>query len=1086
MERQFGPYRLVRQVAVGGMAEIHLAKAKGIAGFEKYVALKMIHPNFAEDEQFIDMLVDEAKIAVQLTHHNIAQTFDLGRVGDTYYISMEYVDGADLYKVLRRASEQDIDFPLDVCAFIAKEISSGLDYAHRKRDVTGQQLGIVHRDVSPQNVLLSYAGEIKLVDFGIAKATMKVKQTAAGVIKGKYYYMSPEQASGGNVDLRSDIFSAGIVLYEMLTGQMLYLEEDLHRLLDMVRRADIAPPSKLRRGIPTQLERIVMRALAKLPADRYQSGADMASDLERFLHAYSPVFTPAKVVSLLRRAVGEATLNVESEPAESIEVLDDSQLMRAPGEMRDSNSVIFRVKPRPLNDFPPIDTNAATDSGVAEPPTARRAGTSGEAAARGVEPRRPGTSGEAAARSAEASARLGDSTAKGVAAAPRRPAEPRRPSKEHPKMRPPTAPLMMPPSADPVPAEIEEDEPPRRTMPRISRQQATVNAAARREFDEDTRELPDGFNEEDSGPAAAPAPAPDASKAKPVPSLPRNGVRAAAAFEPTGPAVPVLPQAATPASKPVPRIAPSSSAPPIATAVNVMPVFGLEDIEGGDSTLVSSIPSFQADTGFEGEVENTMVQARVPVPEHTDYGETQIRSQPVSPEQAAKAGSTEEDGPTMPGRRASTRARPVAAPAALAARNPTPSVSELRRPRPSRSTPAGGSPNLLQAIVSAPGSEPMPAAPRAMPPPTPARAATPPPIPVVSAPTSGFEPTQPAQPTYVPVAGPDQPTGFSLPPMQAAPPMAAPAPPQAMMDLQQMPGVPMAHHGVPHHLSQPSPSGSQPVPQHLSAPHELPPAYAHLSAQFPMPTAQMTGQMTGQGLASGSYPPAQQAYGGGYPFMPGGAFPQGSAGATMTGRMRAMEIDEIPAHFRIKREGPRWFVLAAIALTAVAAAASVTFLVLRANRQAAVASAALRIESMPGGATVYVDDSRLPDPTPLVYKGVQPGGRYKVRVELARHVSYVKEVVISSAGGEEVLTPNLMPLTGTLRITSLPPGADIFINGTVRGRTPAVVSDLDLDNVKKIELRLSKYDPYQRELLWGDKTELTIDATLTPAGQKPR
>ena len=211
-ERQFGPYRLVRQIAVGGMAEIHLAKTKGIAGFEKYVAIKMIHPNFAEDDQFIQMLVDEAKIAVQLTHGNIAQTFDLGRVGDTYYITMEYVDGADLYKVLRRASEQDLEMPLDVCAFVGKEVCSALDHAHRKRDHAGKSLGIVHRDVSPQNVLVSYSGEVKLVDFGIAKAAMKARQTAAGVIKGKYYYMSPEQAWGDPIDHRSDIFSAGIVL----------------------------------------------------------------------------------------------------------------------------------------------------------------------------------------------------------------------------------------------------------------------------------------------------------------------------------------------------------------------------------------------------------------------------------------------------------------------------------------------------------------------------------------------------------------------------------------------------------------------------------------------------------------------------------------------------------------------------------------------------------------------------------------------------------------------------------------------------------------------------------------------------------
>ena len=261
-ERQFGPYRLVRQIAVGGMAEIHLAKTKGIAGFEKYVALKMIHPNFAEDEQFIQMLVDEAKIAVQLNHGNIAQTFDLGRVGDQFYITMEYVDGADLYKILRRGSEIDFEMPLDVCAFIAKEIASALDHAHRKRDHSGKTLGIVHRDVSPQNVLISFSGEVKLVDFGIAKATMKARQTAVGVIKGKYYYMSPEQAWGDQIDYRSDIFSAGIVLYEMITGQMLYLEEDLHRLLEMARNADIASPSTLRKGIPPQLEKIVMHALA--------------------------------------------------------------------------------------------------------------------------------------------------------------------------------------------------------------------------------------------------------------------------------------------------------------------------------------------------------------------------------------------------------------------------------------------------------------------------------------------------------------------------------------------------------------------------------------------------------------------------------------------------------------------------------------------------------------------------------------------------------------------------------------------------------------------------------------------------------
>ena len=353
-ERQFGPYRLVQQIAVGGMAEIHLAKTSGIAGFEKYVALKMIHPNFSQDEQFIQMLIDEAKITVQLQHVNIAQTFDLGRVGETYYITMEFVDGADLYKLLRRSSERDQAMPVDVAAYAGKEMATGLDYAHRKRDMSGRALRIVHRDVSPQNVLISHAGEVKLVDFGIAKATMRVRQTAVGVIKGKYYYMSPEQAWGDPLDHRSDIFSCGIVLYEMLTGQMLYLEEDLHRLLDMVRKANIAPPTTLRPDIPPQLERIVMHALSKRPDDRYQTAGDLATDLERFLHAYSPVFTASKVTAFFDKILGEEAEpppppviepvpEARREPDLSTQRISRDHIVRERSEFTDENSVIFRV-----------------------------------------------------------------------------------------------------------------------------------------------------------------------------------------------------------------------------------------------------------------------------------------------------------------------------------------------------------------------------------------------------------------------------------------------------------------------------------------------------------------------------------------------------------------------------------------------------------------------------------------------------------------------------------------------------------------------------------------------------------------------
>jgi serine/threonine protein kinase len=297
--QDFGPYTLIDQIAVGGMAEIYLAKTKGVAGFEKVLALKVIHPNYADDDQFIQMLIDEAKISVGLSHTNICQIFDLGQVADTYYISMEFIDGFDLFKIMRRLSEMNIDVPIESAVYIAQEICCGLDYAHRCKAPDGSPLSIVHRDISPQNILLSKAGEVKIVDFGIAKAASRGRKTQAGVIKGKYFYMSPEQAWGDPIDHRTDIFSAGIILYEVLTGQMLYLEEDLHKLLDMVRKADIPRPGTRRPGIPRQLETIVMKALAKRPSDRFQTAHEFQSALTNFLYGHAPDFTPDRLSELV-------------------------------------------------------------------------------------------------------------------------------------------------------------------------------------------------------------------------------------------------------------------------------------------------------------------------------------------------------------------------------------------------------------------------------------------------------------------------------------------------------------------------------------------------------------------------------------------------------------------------------------------------------------------------------------------------------------------------------------------------------------------------------------------------------------------
>lgn len=281
------------------MAEVYVAKTKGIGGFEKLVAIKVIHPRFSEDEHFIQMLVEEAKISVQLSHVNIAQTFDLGCIDDTYYIAMEFIEGADTYRVGKRALDKVEKLPIDICCYVGAEICHGLGYAHRKRDTDGNPLGIVHRDISPQNVLISHAGEVKLVDFGIAKAALRTGQTEVGVIKGKYYYMSPEQAWGDPVDQRSDVFSTGLLLHELLTGEMVYTENNVPALLDLVRKAEIKGPRAKRPEVPEELDRVILRACAKEPADRYQSAHSLAQDLTEILYRRNPTFTAAKLGDLM-------------------------------------------------------------------------------------------------------------------------------------------------------------------------------------------------------------------------------------------------------------------------------------------------------------------------------------------------------------------------------------------------------------------------------------------------------------------------------------------------------------------------------------------------------------------------------------------------------------------------------------------------------------------------------------------------------------------------------------------------------------------------------------------------------------------
>lgn len=283
---KYGQYELIEKIATGGMAELFKARRINVEGFEKIVAIKRILPHLAEDKEFITMFIDEAKLAAQLTHQNIVQIYDLDKVNSSFYIAMEYVKGKNARAVLHKLKKRGNRLPIELTLFIISKVCSALDYAHRRRDFQNRLLNIVHRDVSPQNVLLSYEGEVKLVDFGIAKAATKASQTQAGALKGKILYMSPEQAWGKKVDKRSDIYSIGIVLFEMLTGKRLFSGSSEIDILEKVRKSIVTKPSELNPKVTEELDRIVIKALAKDPKDRFQNASDMQHDIENLL--FSP------------------------------------------------------------------------------------------------------------------------------------------------------------------------------------------------------------------------------------------------------------------------------------------------------------------------------------------------------------------------------------------------------------------------------------------------------------------------------------------------------------------------------------------------------------------------------------------------------------------------------------------------------------------------------------------------------------------------------------------------------------------------------------------------------------------------------
>ncbi|MCZ7686141.1 MAG: serine/threonine protein kinase [Sandaracinaceae bacterium] len=277
-----GRYRVVRRLGAGGMAEVFLAKTAGAEGTEKVLVVKRVLPTFARSAKFISMFVDEAKVAMRLNHPNIVQVYAFEQVSGELVLAMEYVDGLDLGRLIGTARREGRRLSHALSAFLVMEVAKGLDYAHNRKDESGVPMDIVHRDVSPQNVLISYDGVVKIADFGIARARLVSEET--GVIKGKFSYMSPEQARGQRVDRRSDVYSLGVLLAELLMGRPMYPGQQGMEVLEQVREGRLTLPRQVDPSVPEELEQVVRRATAFDREERYQTARSLAGALSRWLH----------------------------------------------------------------------------------------------------------------------------------------------------------------------------------------------------------------------------------------------------------------------------------------------------------------------------------------------------------------------------------------------------------------------------------------------------------------------------------------------------------------------------------------------------------------------------------------------------------------------------------------------------------------------------------------------------------------------------------------------------------------------------------------------------------------------------------
>ncbi len=314
-----GRYELIRRLAVGGMAELYVARVTGIEGFEKLVALKRILPQYAESHEFLSMFLDEARLAARLHHPNIAQVYDIGQSDGGLFFTMELVHGQDVRSILRACYQRSVPLPLEHILYMVIGAAAGLHSAHEMKAADDTPLGIVHRDVSPSNILVSFDGCIKLIDFGVAKAARRQSHTKAGTLKGKIAYMSPEQCQGRDIDRRTDVFALGISLWELTTGQRLFKAENEFGTMKKIVYEDVPRPSSLRPNYPLALERIIMRALERNPDDRFATAEALQVELEAFARGENLPLSAVQLARFMRELFGDDAAARQMASAEASE-----------------------------------------------------------------------------------------------------------------------------------------------------------------------------------------------------------------------------------------------------------------------------------------------------------------------------------------------------------------------------------------------------------------------------------------------------------------------------------------------------------------------------------------------------------------------------------------------------------------------------------------------------------------------------------------------------------------------------------------------------------------------------------------------